>query len=80
MLKRPRNAGRSTYGGEVVGTSAWPLLLTEDTWRSVCAVLGDPARRRSSSNRLRWLTGRACRMRSLRGHRANGYGCEYSGG
>ena len=55
VLTRPRNAGLSTFGGEVVGTSAWPPILTEDTWRAVARLLGDPSRRRSSSNRLRWI-------------------------
>ncbi len=55
VLRRARNAGLSTYNGEVVGKSTWPALITEDTWRALCAVLDDPERRRSSSNRLRWL-------------------------
>ncbi len=55
VLTRPRNAGLSEYQGEVVGRSLWPALLSEDTWRSVCALLTDPDRRRSSSNRVRWL-------------------------
>lgn len=55
VLTRPRNARFSTYRGEIVGTSTWPALLTEDTWRGVCALLADPARRQSTSNRARWL-------------------------
>ncbi|HEY3924960.1 MAG TPA: recombinase family protein [Acidothermaceae bacterium] len=55
VLSRPRNAGISTYQGQIVGESAWPALLTEDTWRSVVALLADPGRRRSTSNRVRWL-------------------------
>ena len=55
VLTRPRNAGLSTYGGEVVGASSWPAILTEDTWRAVCRLLEDPSRRRSQSNRGRWL-------------------------
>lgn len=55
VLTRTRNAGLSSYNGEVVGKTTWPPLLTEDTWRAVCALLADPGRRRSSSNRVRWL-------------------------
>jgi DNA invertase Pin-like site-specific DNA recombinase len=55
VLTRPRNAGLSSLNGEVVGKSAWPAIVTEDTWRAVCAVLADPNRRRSTSNRVRWL-------------------------
>ena len=55
VLLRPRNVGIVTYGGEAVGTSAWTPLLPEDTWRAVCAVLTDPSRRRSVTNRGRWL-------------------------
>jgi site-specific DNA recombinase len=55
VLIRPRNAGIVTYGGEPVGTSPWTPLLPEETWRAVCALLADPSRRRSFSNRHRWL-------------------------
>lgn len=55
VLTRPRNAGLSVLNGEVLGTTTWPAILTEDTWRSVCALLANPDRRRSTSNRARWL-------------------------
>ncbi|MDQ6728939.1 MAG: recombinase family protein [Actinomycetota bacterium] len=55
VLTRPRNAGLVSLNGEVVGASPWPNLLTEDTWRAVCSLLGDPDRRKSQSNRARWL-------------------------
>ncbi|MGI8625593.1 MAG: recombinase family protein [Geodermatophilaceae bacterium] len=55
LLARPRNAGLSTYNGEIVGKSTWPPLVTEDTWRSVVALLEDPDRRTSTSNRVKWL-------------------------
>jgi site-specific DNA recombinase len=55
VLSRARNAGISTYHRKIVGASAWPAIVSEDTWRSVCALLADPSRRRSSSNRARWL-------------------------
>ena len=50
-LKRPRNAGLSDYHGEIVGPSTFPAIVSENVWRGVCAVLGDPARRRSQSNK-----------------------------
>jgi site-specific DNA recombinase len=55
VLTRPRNAGLSVLNGEVVGRLTWPAILTEETWRAVCSLLGDPSRRRSTSNRARWL-------------------------
>lgn len=55
VLTRPRNAGLSVLNGEVLGTTTWPAILTEDTWRSVCALLANPDRRRSTSNLARWL-------------------------
>lgn len=55
VLTRPRNAGLSVLNGEVLGATTWPAILSEDTWRSVCALLANPDRRRSTSNRARWL-------------------------
>lgn len=55
VLTRPRNAGLSSYRGEVVGKSTWPVILSEDTWRGVVSLLENPARRRSTSNKARWL-------------------------
>ncbi|MHB1491319.1 MAG: recombinase family protein, partial [Cellulomonas sp.] len=54
-LRRARNAGLSTWHGEIVGTSTFPAVVAEDTWRAVVAKLADPSRRRSQSNRARWL-------------------------
>ena len=55
VLTRPRNSGLSTWHGEVVGTSVFPPLLSEETLRGVVTLLSDPTRRRSTSNRLRWM-------------------------
>ena len=55
VMSRSRNAGLVTYNGEIVGKSPWPVLLTEDTWRALLNLFADPARRRSQSNRARWL-------------------------
>lgn len=50
-LERPRNAGLADYHGEIVGKSTFPAIVTENVWRGVCAVLSDPSRRRSQSNK-----------------------------
>lgn len=55
VLTRPRNAGLSELRGEVVGRTGWPVLVPEEQWRAVVAVLSDPGRRRSVSNRARHL-------------------------
>lgn len=55
VIRRARNAGLSTWHGEVVGDSTFPAIVSEDTWRAVVSVLDDPDRRRSQSNRARWL-------------------------
>jgi hypothetical protein len=38
-----------------MGESSWPAILPEDTWRAVVALLANPSRRKSTSNRARWL-------------------------
>lgn len=55
MLRRPRNAGFSVLNGEVLGRSMMPAIISEQDWRQVCAVLEDPSRRTSYTNRARWL-------------------------
>lgn len=55
MLLRARNAGLSTWEGRVVGESRFPAIVDEATWRAVTQLLKDPARRKSSSNQVRWL-------------------------
>lgn len=50
-LERPRNAGLADYHGEIVGKSTFPAIVSENVWRGVCAVLSDPSRRRSQSNK-----------------------------
>lgn len=50
-LERPRNAGLADYHGEIVGNSTFPAIVSENVWRGVCAVLSDPSRRRSQSNK-----------------------------
>jgi site-specific DNA recombinase len=54
-LVRPRNAGLMVHRDEVVGRANWPAILDEDTWRGVCAVLGDPTRRTNTTVARRWL-------------------------
>jgi site-specific DNA recombinase len=55
VLRRPRNAGLSVYRGQVVGPAVWPAIVDEDTWRGVCTVLADPARRANPGRPPRWL-------------------------
>lgn len=54
-LKRPRNAGLVTYGGDVVNSTNWPAVVSEATFRSVTALLEDPLRRTTTSNSVKWL-------------------------
>lgn len=50
MLKRPRNAGILQHRGEEAGRSKWDAAIDEPTWRSLRAVLDDPARIPTASN------------------------------
>jgi site-specific DNA recombinase len=52
VLMRPRNAGILVYRGKESGTAAWPPIVDELTWRQMRAILADPARRTSQSNRV----------------------------
>jgi site-specific DNA recombinase len=55
ILRRPRNAGLMVHQREIVGPAPWPPILPEPTWRAVCAVLDDPARRSTVGNTPKWL-------------------------
>lgn len=55
VLTRARNAGFVEYAGQIEGASIWPAIVTEDAWRALSAMLADPGRRRSQSNRAKWL-------------------------
>ena len=55
MLMRPRNAGLAEWKGEVVGTSEFPAIVERHIWEATCAVLRDPARRRSRTNKVKYL-------------------------
>ncbi len=50
MLRRPRNVGLAVLHGETVGNGRWNGILTEETWRGVCAILADPTRKTSTGN------------------------------
>jgi site-specific DNA recombinase len=56
MLRRPRNAGLTSYGAETF-PAAWPAIVPETTWRAVVSILSNPARRTNTtgSNRVKWL-------------------------
>lgn len=55
MLKRPTYAGLSTYHGEILGTSVYPAILTEDQWRTASAIVSDPTRRNQFDARVKHL-------------------------
>jgi DNA invertase Pin-like site-specific DNA recombinase len=55
VLMRARNAGIAVYQGKEVGKATWEPIVSEDSWRAVVAVLGDPARRTTTGNRVTWL-------------------------
>jgi len=55
VVTRARNAGLSEFHGEVVGDSMWPPIVSKDELLAVRALLSSPSRRKSMSNRSRWL-------------------------
>jgi DNA invertase Pin-like site-specific DNA recombinase len=55
VLRRPRNAGLMEHQGKVLGTAEWPPIVDEETWRGVCAILSDPARKTTPGPERRWL-------------------------
>lgn len=55
ILLKPRNAGLMKHRGEIVGRADWMPLVDEATWRSVVAVLEDPARMPSATNARKHL-------------------------
>lgn len=55
LLLRPRNAGLAEWNGEIVGASEFPAIVGEDVWRAVCSILKDPSRRRSQTNKAKYL-------------------------
>jgi site-specific DNA recombinase len=50
-LLRPRNAGLYVSAGEIISRDQIPPIVPEDVWRAVVAVLKNPERRRSQSNK-----------------------------
>ncbi|RUP29754.1 MAG: recombinase family protein [Mycolicibacterium sp.] len=49
VLIAPRNAARRFYDGVDVGEGTWPAIVDVETWRSVVAILENPARRRGAT-------------------------------
>lgn len=45
VLMRARNAGLMEHRGQVTGKASWPPIVDEPTWRAVCSILSDPARK-----------------------------------
>lgn len=50
ILRGPRVAGLRSYQGAVLGPAKWPALLDVTTWERVSALLGDPARQKTTRN------------------------------
>jgi DNA invertase Pin-like site-specific DNA recombinase len=44
MLTNPRLAGLRVHQGKVIGKATWDPLVSEDTWRQLCALFADPSR------------------------------------
>lgn len=59
MLLNPRIAGLACYRGEIVGPSARPAVLPEDTWRALTAVFSQRAAGPGSRSRRFLLSGLA---------------------
>jgi site-specific DNA recombinase len=55
VLMRARNAGLIERHGEIIGDAVWDGVFTEEFLRALRAKLTDPARRNSTSTKLRWL-------------------------
>ncbi|MHA7278877.1 recombinase family protein [Arthrobacter sp. MDT2-2] len=55
LILRPRNAGLAEWKGEIVGPSEFPAIVGEDVWRAACSILKDPSRRRSQTNKAKYL-------------------------
>ncbi len=57
----PRVAGLRQHRGKVVGKAPWPAILKEDSWEQVCAIYGDPSRKRGGHPYTYLLTGGVAR-------------------
>lgn len=55
MVMRPTNAGLSVYRGEIVGTSVFPPIVTEDQWRTASGIVKDPRRRSAFDSKVKHL-------------------------
>lgn len=85
MLRRPRNAGLTSYGTETF-PAVWPAIVPESTWRAVVSILSNPARRTTTGNRVKWLGSGlyvcgicgqpALRVSQIGNHRQPGYRCK----
>lgn len=82
VLMRPRNAGLMEHSRQIIGRAQWPAIVSEQIWRGVVAVLGDPTRLNHLSNARRWLgsglylcgvCGKGMRVQWINGGRANPY-------
>lgn len=65
LLLRPRNAGLSTWNGEIVGASTFPPLVERHIWEATRSLLTDPSRRRSTTNKVKHLLAGIARCECL---------------
>jgi len=61
FLLRPRNAGIAVYHGDEVGTATSPVIIDEDTFRTVRANLLDPSRRATTGPSPKTMLARVLR-------------------
>lgn len=71
MLRRPRNAGLTSYGQETF-PAVWPEIVPEATWRAAVAILSNPERRTATSKPAQVAGQRALSVWGLRQTRVAG--------
>lgn len=57
MLTSGRVAGLRLHQGDIIGKAKWGAILDEATWKQVCTILKDPARRGPRPSRSHPLRG-----------------------
>lgn len=57
LLRAPRNAGLSSYHGEVVAEATWQAIVSEATWRAADRLLGNPERHSGAGPLANLLSG-----------------------
>lgn len=73
VLLRPRNAGLTTFHGEIV-SDTWPAIVTLDLFRKMEAVLTSADRPRQSESKFRYLLSGIAKCHC--GRRVTGFGVD----